>query len=288
MKPRPELFLCYAKEDRDLARDLYERLCAADLRVWFDEDALLPGQNWESEVRAAIRGCRLFLACLSPRSVSKKGFINRELREAIRTWEEYPSGAIYLVPILLEQCNPPEQLEGVQWCDLTDDNGFDLLLRTIHKVLRGDEGSNLRQRAWALHNSYLVRVRVTEHATNQPFEGAEVELNEIESKRGIHKLVLVKESVLRPSKLSLTGVTDPGGLVYFGLPEDQLVVGNVAWVVSAATRGHTPAHRALEYPRMKLIKSAMIIMEPGGFVFSDEEVAGLAVDESVDIALRAR
>ena len=34
------------------------------VRCWFDEEDLLPGQNWDREINAAIRRSRFVLACL--------------------------------------------------------------------------------------------------------------------------------------------------------------------------------------------------------------------------------
>jgi tetratricopeptide (TPR) repeat protein len=48
------IFLCHASEDKPPVRDLYQRLQNDQLRPWFDEEDLLPGQNWQVEISKAL------------------------------------------------------------------------------------------------------------------------------------------------------------------------------------------------------------------------------------------
>lgn len=62
------------------------------LRPWLDEEDILPGQDWESEIRRAIRKSRYVLVCLSESSVTKSGFIHKEIKQALDIADEQPSG----------------------------------------------------------------------------------------------------------------------------------------------------------------------------------------------------
>ena len=58
-----KVFLCHAHADRDPVpqgddmRGLYTRLTkdGVDRPAWFDKAKLLPGQDWELEIRKAVR-----------------------------------------------------------------------------------------------------------------------------------------------------------------------------------------------------------------------------------------
>ena len=52
-----KVFLCYAHADRDAVRGLPEwtRLTQDGVDAWFDKEKLLPGQDWEYEIRKAVR-----------------------------------------------------------------------------------------------------------------------------------------------------------------------------------------------------------------------------------------
>jgi hypothetical protein len=80
---------------------------------------LIPGQDWQVETRNAIRSCSYFLLLLSQKSVTKRGFVQREVREAMDISLELPPGQIFLIPVRLEQCEPnDERIKKLQWVDL--------------------------------------------------------------------------------------------------------------------------------------------------------------------------
>jgi len=47
--------LCHAHADRDPVRGLYTRLTQDGVDAWLDKEKLLPGQDWELEIREAVR-----------------------------------------------------------------------------------------------------------------------------------------------------------------------------------------------------------------------------------------
>ena len=50
-----KVFLCHAHADRDAVRGLYTRLTKDGVDAWLDKERLLPGQDWELEIRKAVR-----------------------------------------------------------------------------------------------------------------------------------------------------------------------------------------------------------------------------------------
>jgi hypothetical protein len=56
MDKRPlRVFLCHAHADRDPVRTLYTRLTQDGVDAWLDKAKLLSGQDWELEIRKAVR-----------------------------------------------------------------------------------------------------------------------------------------------------------------------------------------------------------------------------------------
>ena len=55
-----KVFLCHAHiiplwdADRDPVRALYTRLTQDGVDAWLDKEKLLPGQDWELEIRKAV------------------------------------------------------------------------------------------------------------------------------------------------------------------------------------------------------------------------------------------
>jgi hypothetical protein len=117
-----QVFLSYAREDAEMASLVYTDLTKRDIAVWFDEEDLLPGQNWNSEIRKVIKSCSLFVPLLSTKSLSKQGYVQKELKLAFDVLQEFPTGTVFLVPVRLDDCEPlDEALQALHWADLFPD-----------------------------------------------------------------------------------------------------------------------------------------------------------------------
>jgi hypothetical protein len=71
------------------------------------------------------------IICLSQTSVSKDGYIQKEIRTALDAADEKPEGSIYLIPARLEECSVPSRLSKWQWVDLFKDNGYVMLANSL-------------------------------------------------------------------------------------------------------------------------------------------------------------
>jgi cell wall-associated NlpC family hydrolase len=138
--PNERIFLCHSSADKEAVRSLYGRLKADGLNPWLDEEDLLPGVLWENEIPIAVRDSKYVLVCLSRSSTTKKGFINKEIKFALDVADLQPEGAIYLIPLRLEQCDVPDRLAKWQWVDYFRPNGYERLLRTLKNT-----GTSIRQ-----------------------------------------------------------------------------------------------------------------------------------------------
>lgn len=145
------IFISYAREDAEAARRLYRDLKAEGLDVWLDQESLLPGQDWQSVIRLNIANCRYFLALLSHNSVNKIGYVQKELKEAMKILDKYPPSEIFIIPIRLEDCTPlHEKLNDLQWADMFPDwdYGYRKILSVINN-LKDQEDDEIRQsRVW--------------------------------------------------------------------------------------------------------------------------------------------
>ncbi len=129
---RLHVFLCYASEDKAQVVQLYKRLSSDGLAPWLDSENILPGQNWDLEIRKAVGLSQVVLVCLSARSLSKEGYVNREIRHALDLADEKPEGSIFLIPARLEDCPVPDRLKQWQWVDLFQPDGYTRLLRALN------------------------------------------------------------------------------------------------------------------------------------------------------------
>jgi hypothetical protein len=125
------VFLCHSSADKPMIRPLYRRLKACNVQPWLDEEELVGGQDWDLEIRKAVRNCDVFIACLTPDFVVKEGYGQKEIKLALDTALEKPETANYLIPLRLKNCQLPERLQRYQAIDYFEKDGFDRLIKAL-------------------------------------------------------------------------------------------------------------------------------------------------------------
>jgi class 3 adenylate cyclase len=127
------VFLCHSSSDKAAVRVLFNRLFNHGIDPWFDDKQLLPGQDWEAEIRKAVYDSHVVLVCLSRSSTTKEGFVQKEIKLALEVAEEKPDGTIFIIPGRLEECVVPERLKKMHWVNLFEPEGFERLLSALYK-----------------------------------------------------------------------------------------------------------------------------------------------------------
>lgn len=138
------VFLCHAHSDKDTVKALYARLKREGVDVWLDKEKLLPGADWEYEIRKAVRESDVVIVCLS-KQFNQAGFRQKEVRIALEEADKKPEGEIFIIPARLEECDNLESLGRWHWVDLFENDGFQRLIFALR--IRADKiGATLRQR----------------------------------------------------------------------------------------------------------------------------------------------
>ena len=126
------VFLCYAPQDRPAVYELYNRLILEDwIDPWMDKEKILPGQDWNLEIGKAIQQADSIIICLSQESVMKEGYVQREFKTALNLAEENPEGTIFIIPLRLDDCQPPSRFQKYQWVDYYSHGAHEKLLESL-------------------------------------------------------------------------------------------------------------------------------------------------------------
>lgn len=116
------VFISYAREDLSWAERLYMDLRKQEINAWLDVRCLTAGAAWKREIRRAIRRSRYFILLLSRHSVTKRGFVQREIKEALETLKDFPTGEVFLIPARVDGTEPvDDELHELNWVDLVPD-----------------------------------------------------------------------------------------------------------------------------------------------------------------------
>lgn len=138
----PQVFISYAREDFEPAQEVYRFLKKLGVHPFMDKFDLVGGQDWERVLLRQVRTSDFFIFCASPRSVSKRGVLQKEVKEALGAWEGKLEDDIFFIPVRLEPCDIPESIRKFQWIDLFESDGRQRIERSIREGiarLQGDE-----------------------------------------------------------------------------------------------------------------------------------------------------
>jgi len=127
------IFLCHASEDENAVRNLYTRLKAEGFNPWFDEESLLPGQDWREEIKKEVYDSDVVILCLSRRAIKKKGYVHKEIDDALDAADQQPEDTIFLIPLKLEECDVPKRLRHLHWVNFFEDGAFERLMLSLCK-----------------------------------------------------------------------------------------------------------------------------------------------------------
>jgi hypothetical protein len=137
------VFLSYCHDNLDEVAELHKDLTRAREAVWWDQD-VLPGQDWDYEIQAAIKDSYAVLLCLSKEALSRTtSGLYTEALTAVATLRKYKPGSIFLIPVRLSDCEIPaieiddtRRLDRLEYIDLFPAAGRDAALKKLVKAIQ--------------------------------------------------------------------------------------------------------------------------------------------------------
>lgn len=112
-----------------VARDLSQRLQADGFDVWFDEEKLLPGQNWKTAMREAMHTADALIICLSYNAMGSR-INNKEYELVIETATKQLESRL-IIPLKLDESEVPEPLSHLHAVNLFAEGGYERLVRAL-------------------------------------------------------------------------------------------------------------------------------------------------------------
>jgi TIR domain len=113
------VFLSYASEDAEAAKNLNDALRAANIEVWFDQSELRGGDAWDQKIRRQIRDCALFVPIISAHTQSRpEGYFRLEWKLAVDRSHLMAAERTFLVPVVVDATTEPDALVPTQFRDV--------------------------------------------------------------------------------------------------------------------------------------------------------------------------
>ena len=112
----PTIFLSYSSKDKTIIRKIAEDLQSAGIEVWLDEWEIKVGDSISKKIDYGLKKSAFVVVALSKHSVAS-GWVDREWRSKIS--EEVKSGSVFILPILIENCEIPPSLIDKKYADFS-------------------------------------------------------------------------------------------------------------------------------------------------------------------------
>lgn len=116
---RPSIFLCHSSKNKPFVRKLVDRLNNDGIDTWFDEIEIKIGEEIHTKINEGLRKSDFFAIVLSNESVKSK-WVENELNSA-SAFEKYANRGVFVLPILIEQCDVPPLLLDRRYANFVED-----------------------------------------------------------------------------------------------------------------------------------------------------------------------
>jgi len=127
-----KIFLAHAKEDEAVTESIYERLKNIGYTPWMDIKDIPGGVNWDFEIQKNFNAANIIILILSNVSISKNGYIRREINDAIEKLRYYKQDDIFIIPLRIDDCEVPDFISSkLQFIDFKRIDSWDKLEKSL-------------------------------------------------------------------------------------------------------------------------------------------------------------
>lgn len=128
-----KIFISHNWQDKKIARRLAKDLTARGVGVWLDERELKIGDSLIEKIREGIDNVEYLVVLLSHAS-AESPWVKKEVDIAMN--QEIEGKRIKVLPILIEDCDPPGFLKGKLYADLRNTKNYSSVLSQIVERLK--------------------------------------------------------------------------------------------------------------------------------------------------------
>jgi hypothetical protein len=162
-----ELFISYCRHDSDAANALADTLSKAGLSVWLDRKGIQEGAAFDTQIEEAIAQTSVVIVIWSEHSVKSHW---------VRSEAAYALGKRKLLPISIDQSEPPLQFMQIQtidfryWDRTSNHHAFQQLAGALAKRLEASAASTDAQPRSVSHTLVALSADAVEHPAKTRLE----------------------------------------------------------------------------------------------------------------------
>jgi hypothetical protein len=129
--PPFQVLLSYGRPDALIVKSFYRTLLASGVTVWIDVENIRGGEDWQAATKKAIRRSQLVLIFLSKNVVSREGYLQAEILDALEIARRKPPEEVFLIPVRLDDGPIHPRLEQFHCVSFFAPNAIPRLIRQI-------------------------------------------------------------------------------------------------------------------------------------------------------------
>lgn len=129
--PSRDVFISYAQADRNIARQLAERLQERGLSIWLGISDIEAGINWSTALREAVENCRLCVVLVSNKATPSTRSLSAEWAAIQDSAWRRPG--LSVCPVVLDDAEIPVFLRSWQGIRLSRKDG--VIDRAVDRVV---------------------------------------------------------------------------------------------------------------------------------------------------------
>ena len=130
------IFLCYAPPDKGIIQELFERLNEERwIEPWMDEEKLLPGMDWNTEVQNAVASADAMIVAISKNAILENKFVHPQLKFVLNHALENSNRPVFIIPLRLDDIQIPRHIQSWQYYDFSiPDKREDIYQRLVRSL----------------------------------------------------------------------------------------------------------------------------------------------------------
>ena len=122
------------------------------MEVWFDQNELTGGDEWDQKIRGQVKSCALFMPIVSAATQARReGYFRLEWKLADDRTHLLARGTPFLVPVCIDGTKDwdaivPDSFMNVQWTRLPGGETQPKFCERVQALLRGEVSAPSRPR----------------------------------------------------------------------------------------------------------------------------------------------
>ena len=138
------VFLSYASQDAEVAKKICDALRSVGVEVWFDQNELVGGDQWDQKIRGQVKACALFVPLISAATQARlEGYFRLEWKLAAQRTHTMADAKPFLLPVVIDatrdaDAHVPEEFRAVQWTRLPGGETSEKFCERVKKLLAGE------------------------------------------------------------------------------------------------------------------------------------------------------